>query len=246
MARNNRAPGFTFFFIILGLMMFEVVSFPTLIMAAVAYMILSPMLASRDRQRNDPRERRRDTDFDRRDRRSSRQAEQEQRNREIEQRRRQRQQTQRPTSKPSRGRNNPFKTSGLNKFKEYDYNGAIEDFEQALSIEPKSPVIHFNIACAYSLTEQKDKSFYHLSQAVQNGFNDMEKIQKHDALAYLRIQDEFEGFVKNGYKLANNTPAAGSKKSEDLLEQLNKLAELRERGLLTDEEFVLEKKKLLG
>ena len=67
----------------------------------------------------------------------------------------------------------------------------------ALKIDPKDVALHFNIAAAYSLTEDKDKGFYHLSEAVKYGFKDFEKITSHDDLAYLRIQPEFEEFKAN-------------------------------------------------
>ena len=52
-----------------------------------------------------------------------------------------------------RKRPNPYKKSGVEKYKEYEYEGAIEDFKKALEIDPKDIPTHFNIACAYSLTE---------------------------------------------------------------------------------------------
>jgi tetratricopeptide (TPR) repeat protein len=143
-------------------------------------------------------------------------------------------------------KNNPFRSSGLQKFKDFDYVGAIEDFTKALQINNEDIAVHFNLACAYSLTEQKDKSFYHLDRAVALGFKDFEKIKTHDALAYIRIQDEFESFEKNNFRLGGNTSAQRSGGDTVLLEQLAKLAELREKGLLTEEEFAFQKKKLLG
>ncbi|NNF34936.1 MAG: NINE protein [Saprospiraceae bacterium] len=152
---------------------------------------------------------------------------------------------------------NPFKKSGLRKYKEFDLEGAIEDFEQGLEINPSDIALHFNLACAYSLTEQKDKSFKHLSQAVDLGYNDFKKIQEHDDLAFLRIQPEFDDFKDNGYRLGRkniSAPAQGEETEESpqqevkddvLLSQLNKLAELRKKGLLTEEEFNMERKKLL-
>ncbi len=128
---------------------------------------------------------------------------------------------------------NPFKKSGL------------------------SIALHFNLACAYSLTEKKDKSFLHLSRAVELGYNDFKKIQEHDDLAYLRIQPEFDDFKEKGFRLGGN-PAPDPQREEEteeqpkpqvkddvLLSQLNKLAELRKKGLLTEEEFNMERKKLL-
>ena len=152
---------------------------------------------------------------------------------------------------------NPFKKSGLKKYKEFDLEGAIEDFEQGLEINPADIALHFNLACAFSLTEKKDKSFHHLSRAVELGYNDFKKIQNHDDLAFLRIQPEFEDFKNNGFKLGGQPQgipestdegqeeAEPKVKDDVLLSQLNKLAELRKKGLLTEEEFNMERKKLL-
>ncbi|MEQ8706784.1 MAG: NINE protein [Phaeodactylibacter sp.] len=157
--------------------------------------------------------------------------------------------------------NNPYKTTGVQKFKDYDYSGAIADFRKALEIEPRDIATHFNIACAYSISEQPEAAFKHLDAAVQFGFTDFQKIKAHDKLAYLRIQDEYEAFAQNGFRLPGNeaasaTPASSNKQAmpaeeevEDhshLLEQLKQLGELREKGLLTEEEFAMQKKRLLG
>ncbi|MEM6318341.1 MAG: NINE protein [Bacteroidota bacterium] len=149
---------------------------------------------------------------------------------------------------------NPYKLSGIQKYKDYDFEGAIADFKKALAVDGKDIAVHFNLACAYSITEQADKALYHLDSAVKNGFVDFDKIKEHDALAYLRIQDEFEAFEKNGFCLDEpqapvqaTAPEANEDLSisTDLLEQIKKLGELREKGFLTEEEFSAQKKRLL-
>jgi TM2 domain-containing membrane protein YozV len=151
---------------------------------------------------------------------------------------------------------NPFKTSGIKKYKDYDLEGAIEDFSRGLDINQSDVALHFNIACAYSMTEKKDKAFYHLAKSVGLGFKDFELINSKDDLAFVRIQPEFDEFKSNGYKFGarseSTTSAREEQKDEDLvitddvlLSQLNKLAELRKKGLLSQEEFNLERKKLL-
>ena len=149
--------------------------------------------------------------------------------------------------RPAAIRKNPLKNSGLAKFKEYDYDGAIEDFEKALTISPDDNAIHFNLAAAYSLTENKEKAFQHLDKAVRLGFKHFDKIDNHDALAFLRIQPEYDDFKESGYRLAKG---AIKKKNvgldAGLLEQLNRLQDLRERGVLTEAEFETQKGKLLG
>lgn len=204
-------------------------------------------------------QRRRDTDFDRseyrrerRERWERRQAER-RHNGEPSRSRAQRgpenrHQYRRPTPKKI-NRPNPYKNSGIRKYKEYDYDGAIADFNKALEIDPKDIAVHFNLACAYSLNEQTSKALYHLDKAVLFGFDDFQRIKEHDALAFIRIQPEFEEFEQNNYRLVPQLDAPKEDlldTSTDLLEQLKKLGELREKGLLTDEEFAAQKKKLLN
>ena len=149
---------------------------------------------------------------------------------------------------------NPFKLSGIQKYKDYDFEGAIDDFKKALAVDSRDIAVHFNLACAYSITEQAGKALNHLDYAVKNGFVDFDKIKEHDALAYLRIQDSFEEFVKNGYCLDQPVKEAPAPTptiieepsiSTDLLDQIKKLGELREKGFLTEEEFAAQKRRLL-
>lgn len=155
---------------------------------------------------------------------------------------------------------NPHLKAGKDKFKDYDYEEAIQEFDKALKLDPQSIPAHFNLACAHSLMEHKDKAFYHLDRAVALGFDDFEAIKTKDHLAYLRIQPEFLQFKANKFRLAKQletpqenlldqeVPAApeASKGQIDLLEQLQQLAKLKEKGLLTEAEFKVQKEKLLG
>ncbi len=142
---------------------------------------------------------------------------------------------------------NPYKNTGVNKYKEYDIEGAIQDFEKGLKIEPNDVSLHFNLACGYSMQEEKEKSLYHLNQAILNGYKDYKKIKSHDDLAFLRVQPEFEKFEANGFKIDGKINVKENNLLEDdlLLSQLNKLAELRNKGLLSEEEFSREKNKLM-
>ena len=157
------------------------------------------------------------------------------------------------TARRTSARHNPFKKSGIAKFNDYDYAGAIGDFKKSLELAPNDIASHFNIACAYSLTEHPDLAFYHLDRAVNLGFKDFEKIKNHHALAFLRIQPEFDDFAGNGFRLRQKTEVQNQQQQEDLLntqpdllDQLKKLGELRKKGLLTELEFEQQKKKLLG
>jgi len=143
-------------------------------------------------------------------------------------------------------RSNPFKKSGFKKYRDYDIEEAIVDFEKALKIQPNDESIHFHLACAYSLLENKDKAFHHISIAVQNGFTDFKKIQSHDDLAYMRIQPEYETFKSTGYK-ATKSPQEELAEINDelLLDKLAKLVEMRKRGIVTEKDFKVEREKIL-
>jgi TM2 domain-containing membrane protein YozV len=143
---------------------------------------------------------------------------------------------------------NPYKQSGLEKFKDYDYPGAIEDFKKSIELAPRDVATHFNLACAYSLTEDARKAFSHLDKAIEFGFRDFNKIKEHPALAFLRIQDEFQDFEMNGFRLRKTAPPAKEDLLDtppDLLDQLKKLSNLREQGMLTQREFDEQKRRLL-
>ena len=134
--------------------------------------------------------------------------------------------------KPDVSQKENLKQSGLKKYKEFDYDGAIEDFGKALAVDNKDVALHWNLACLYSLSEQKELAFYHLQIAVELGYKDYEKIKTHDALSYLRVQSEFWEFAQNGFRMTE------SMEHSDILQQLKNLNEQRAKGLLTEKEFV--------
>jgi TM2 domain-containing membrane protein YozV len=178
--------------------------------------------------------------------------------------------TRRSGSAPPRAtRTAPVSTSdgqaerqaGLRYFKDFEYDRAIIAFERALQKNPRDVASHFNIACSYSCEEEADKSFYHLDRAIALGFSDFERIRTHDSLAFLRVQASFLAFEENGYRLAPDLSAEEvvlenpikeealvelPEINDDLLEQLQRLATLKEKGLLTEGEFATQKKRLLG
>lgn len=145
---------------------------------------------------------------------------------------------------------NPFRQEGVKKFKDFDYAGAVDDFEKALEINPRDIAVHFNLACCYSLLENKKEAFYHLDKATVYGFKDFTRVREHDALAWLRIQEEFGEFAANNFQLKKDIPDTRQTDEDllnsqpDLLEQLKKLRTLRDKGFLTEAEYAAQKDKL--
>lgn len=157
---------------------------------------------------------------------------------------------------------NVHKKNGIRKFKEFDYPGAILEFTKALELQPRDIAVHFNMACAYSLTENVAKAYEHLQKAVSLGFNDLDKIHTHEALSFVRIQPQYLKFKESNF--TEYAPFAKTEEEEnkewekqnseplelpeadqsDLLEELRRLQNLKELGVLTDEEFLEQKRKL--
>ncbi|MCB9050225.1 MAG: SHOCT domain-containing protein [Lewinellaceae bacterium] len=95
--------------------------------------------------------------------------------------------------------------------------------------------------------------------AAELGFNKLDKIHQHDALAFLRSLPSFDAFVANGYRrppaslpppqsdLLDERPSpAQAQESDNLLNQIVELGKLRDKGILTEEEFAQQKRKLLN
>jgi TM2 domain-containing membrane protein YozV len=167
----------------------------------------------------------------------------------------QRPQRNRTNATPQRAtsKSNPYKSKGTELYRDFDFQGAIEAYLKSLQIQANDPQINFNLACLYSLEENGQASFMYLQKAVEQGYANYDKIRTHDHLAFLRTQPEFEAFVKNGYTFAQRQApqslAAETPKvlelTNDVIEKLERLALLKDKGILTEDEFQMQKMKLL-
>ncbi len=143
--------------------------------------------------------------------------------------------------------------SAFKKYKTGNYVGAQKDFSQALETDYDDPNVHFMLACCYSILKDREQAFFHLSSAVDFGFNEFEEVYKNEGLSYLRTLPEFESFVNNDYKMTAKLPAPEdglleSKSYYDttILDKISDLGELMERGVINREEFDVQKERLLG
>jgi hypothetical protein len=85
---------------------------------------------------------------------------------------------------------------GLVKLRSFELNAAVDLFAKGLNIEVDNPQLHFYKACAHSLLEQKELAFHHLELALEHGLVNRKSIFTEDALAFVRVEDEFEAFKK--------------------------------------------------
>lgn len=136
-----------------------------------------------------------------------------------------------------------LKQKGVKLFKDNDLEEAIEVFEEAIELDDMDIAVHFNLACSYSLNEDKNRGYYHLNRAVELGFNDYDRILEHDALAYLRIQENWEEFRLSGFR--SNLKSLGEGSQNNLLDELKRLDKMKDEGYLSKDEFRVKKEELL-
>lgn len=124
-----------------------------------------------------------------------------------------------------------------------DYANSIAILNQIISVEPSNNKALFSLACCYSLTENSN-AFPALIKAVQYGYTDFKKINDYQALNWMRRHPSFEEFKNNGY-VVNELPKVGVSVSEAKLSRLERLAKLKEQGIISMTEFEQEKLKIL-
>ena len=74
---------------------------------------------------------------------------------------------------------------------------------------PNNPLVHYNLACSYSLLDEKEKAFKALEKAVELGFADYELMSKDEDLQNIRNDHRFRGLllrcIENGKKQTYGT-----------------------------------------
>jgi len=136
-------------------------------------------------------------------------------------------------------------------YNQFDYQGAAELYEDALDMDLSDGDSRVLAARCYSLLEDAEASYRHLRKAVLLKANNLDIISKDEGFAWLRTQEDYTRRRRAGYgpvepiEANSMTPPALPPRQDNILERLEKLGELKERGLLDDDEFIREKKRLL-
>lgn len=132
--------------------------------------------------------------------------------------------------------------AGDKKFWDRDYDAALADYQSVLARQKLAPYTHFKIAQIHSARQRPAEAMNHLAKAVAQGFDDFPAIDNSRELAFMRERDDFRRFIEEGYKL----PAGNASQAVDAVALLERLADLRARGMLTDDEFEQQKRRLLS
>ncbi len=140
----------------------------------------------------------------------------------------------------------------------FDYQLAAEQYEQALDMDLKDGESRVLAARCYSLLEDSDAAYRHLAKAVQLRATNLDLVSQDADFAWLRTQDDFEARRRVGFGVPAEfvaapatppppraEPPALPPRSPNLLDDLERLASLRERGVLDEAEFARQKERLL-
>lgn len=76
------------------------------------------------------------------------------------------------------------------------HEAAIPHYEKALTFEPHSAYLFYNLACCYALKGEKSKAFENLNQAVAQGFNTKQDYEKETKLDSLKTDSRWEELMK--------------------------------------------------
>lgn len=129
---------------------------------------------------------------------------------------------------------------------EKDLNKYLTSLQTSLNKDATNPNTHFDLACFYSLIEDKDNAYKHLSNAVAYGYNDFKNVQTTPDLKWLRAQKDFKAFADNGYMLNKTVPdVVNTTGDKDYIEELKALAKLKDEGIITEKEFNELKAKII-
>jgi hypothetical protein len=61
-----------------------------------------------------------------------------------------------------------------------------------MKVAPNDPLLHFNLACFYSLSFKKQEALYHLEEAIKKGYDNQAKIVNERDLENIRSTKEFK------------------------------------------------------
>jgi tetratricopeptide (TPR) repeat protein len=68
--------------------------------------------------------------------------------------------------------------------------------ERLARLEPQNPVVFYNLACSYSLTDQFDRARESLEKAIQLGYKDFAWLTKDPDLKKFRLQPAYRDILK--------------------------------------------------
>ncbi len=86
---------------------------------------------------------------------------------------------------------------------------AVTHFKECVKQHPKDHLSHYNLACAYSLMNDVDNAIKHLALSIENGYDDLEHMEKDPDLDNIRSDPRY-GELKKRLQREKVSPGEGS------------------------------------
>ena len=86
------------------------------------------------------------------------------------------------------------------------YDDGLKVDEKLARLEPHNPIVLYNLACSYSLTDQIEDAAKALDQAISVGYRDFKWLAKDPDLRKLRKHPRFKKIKEKIKRLKINTP----------------------------------------
>ena len=74
-------------------------------------------------------------------------------------------------------------------------------------LRPYDPMVHYNLACSYSLTDKTQRALSALSNAIKLGYDELKHLQNDPDLDNLRNEEEYKYLVNTLKKQRRNIPS---------------------------------------
>jgi len=133
----------------------------------------------------------------------------------------------------------------LDYYNKEDYSSAVTLLNQILVFDPTDEIVLFSLACNYSL-QRNPEAFNTLEKAIKFGYNNFDKIKTYVAFSWLRSQPNYSSFIANNYKLPSPQVTENLLSTNDVISKLERLSKLKDQGIITEEEFLIQKKEILN
>ena len=131
--------------------------------------------------------------------------------------------------------------SGMKSYHQGNYDAAIKIFNDAILKFNTKPEAYLRLGAVYAKQGKVDLAIKNVAKSKKLGVSSLELVSK-EPFDTIRNTQKWIDFVNNDYQISNGIKHQTLSTTDELL----KLGELVEKGLLTKEEFEIEKKKLLN
>jgi len=75
------------------------------------------------------------------------------------------------------------------------YKQGLSVDEKLMQLRPEDPIVLYNLACSYSLLEEKDRAYRTIKKAINCGYDNFEHLEQDADLENLRNDSRFQRYI---------------------------------------------------